>query len=101
MDELLAWVSGQRPGLGTFAAFQERAAQLASKDSDHAAWLQLLSGLANRFVSTYDRMPLGADVASAALAKLVELLERAAASAQGSADEQLRSLNEIARAELG
>jgi hypothetical protein len=101
MDELLAWLKEQKAGLGTFAAFQEKAAQLASRDQDHVAAFQLLSGLASRFTSAYDRMPLGTDVANTALATLVRLVEAAATSAHGSAHEQLRVLDEIARAELG
>ena len=101
MDELLAWLREQKAGLGTFAAFQDRAVQLASRNEDHVAAFQLLSGLASRFVSAYDRMPLGTDVANTALATLLRLVEAAATSAHGSADEQLRVLDEIARAELG
>ena len=102
MNELLAWLKEQKAGLGTFVAFQERAVQLASRNEDHdVAAFQLLSGLASRFVSAYDRMPLGTDVANTALATLLRLVEAAATSAHGSADEQLRVLDEIARAELG
>ena len=101
MNELLAWLKEQKAGLGTFVAFQERAVQLASRNEDHVAAFQLLSGLASRFVSAYDRMPLGTDVANTALATLLRLVQAAATSAHGSADEQLRVLDEIARAELG
>ena len=101
MDELLGWLRDQKAGLGTFAAFQERTMQLASRNEDHVAAFQLLSGLAGRFVSAYERMPLGTDVANAALTTLLRLVEAAARSAHGSSDEQLRVLDEIARADLG
>jgi hypothetical protein len=52
-------------------------------------------------VSAYERMPLGTDVANAALTTLLRLVEAAARSAHGSADEQLRVLDDIARADLG
>jgi hypothetical protein len=100
MDELVAWLNEQKAGLGTFAAFQEKTLRLASRNGEHVAALHLLSALAGRFTAAYDRMPLGTDVANAALAKLSYLTEAAAAAARGSADEQLRVLNEIARAEL-
>jgi hypothetical protein len=101
LDELLGWLRDRKAGLGTFAAFQERTMQLASRNEDHVAAFQLLSGLAGRFVSAYERMPLGTDVANAALTTLLRLVEAAARSAHGSADEQLRVLDDIARADLG
>jgi hypothetical protein len=51
-------------------------------------------------MSAYDGMPLGADVANAALVKLLDLAAAVAAAAHTSASEQLRVLNQVARAEL-
>jgi hypothetical protein len=101
MDELLDWLRQQNGGVGTYIGLQQRAVRLARERPEHAALFQLLSLLSGRFASSYDGMPLPVDVANDAFARLTELVQKAARVKNGSPEEQLRSLNEIAQVELG
>jgi hypothetical protein len=101
MHEILAWFKEQNGGTGTYIGLQQRAHHLASSDPEHAALFQLLAALAARFVSSYDGMPLSVDVANASFERVSALIEKAARSMQGTTEEKLKVLNEIARTELG
>lgn len=101
MDELLAWLEHQNGGLRTYIEFQQRAARLASEQSEYAAFFQLLSALSGRFASSYDGMPLPVDVANKTLLQLINLAKAAACTMTLPPEEQLRLLNKIAQTDLG
>lgn len=100
MEELLGWLREQNGGVATYIGLQQKAAQLASAQPEHAALFTLLSGLAGRFVGAYDGMPLSVDVARTAFDRTLGLVERAAMVMSGPADERLDLLNTVARTEF-
>jgi hypothetical protein len=100
MDQLLEWLREQNRGVGTYISLQQRAHHLVQSNPDHAALFQLLGALAGRFVSSYDGMPLSVDVARSAFERVSLLVEKAARTMDNAAEEKLKILNEIARAEL-
>lgn len=101
MDDLQDWLSTQHNGLKTYAAFRNKASQLAGEQKDSAALLHLLAALADRFISAYDESPLPVDVADRAFARLKELVRKGAESTGASDAEKVDLLNEVARSDLG
>jgi hypothetical protein len=100
MDELLHWLKQQNSGIRTFTGYQQRTQALSETDHANAAHYVLLSALAGQFVSSYNGVPLPADVAARAYSRLVSLTEEAQKSMAGSASEKLAFLNKLAAAEL-
>ncbi|KLK92189.1 hypothetical protein AA309_15880 [Microvirga vignae] len=100
MNELIAWLKEQNEGVSTYIGLQQRAHGLASSDPDQAALFRLLGSLAARFASSYDDMPLPANIARSTFERMITLVEEALRAMDGTAQEKLAVLNEIARAEL-
>lgn len=101
MDELQNWLSTQHNGLKTYAAFRNKALELAGEQKDNAALLHLLAALAERFISAYDESPLPVDVADRAFARLKELVRKGTDTTRASDADKVELLNEIARSDLG
>lgn len=100
MKTLLQGLRLENGGLRAFAEFQQKALTLCSSEPEHAALMRLLADLAARFVDAYNDEPLPADVAERAIARLTDLVEKAARAWSASPSEQLALLNSIGLAEL-
>ena len=100
MDELLRWLREQNSGIITFSVYQQRAVALGETDQANSAHYSLLSALAGHFISSYNGVPLSADVATRAYIRLVSHTEEAQKSMGGSASGKLAFLNRVAAAEL-
>jgi Ser/Thr protein kinase RdoA (MazF antagonist) len=100
MKELIAWLKEQNEGVCTYIGIQQRAYGLALSDPDQAALFRLLGALAARFASSYDDMPLPANIARPAFERVMTLVEEALRTMDGTAEEKLAVLNEIARTDL-
>jgi hypothetical protein len=106
MNELIGWLKDQNEGVCTYTGLQQRAHAMASSNPeassnpDEAALFRLLAALAARFASSYDDMPLPANIARPAFERVMTLAEEALTTVDGTAQEKLAVLNEIARADL-
>lgn len=100
MNELLNWLKPQHSGLRTYKDFLQKVLQLAASDREHLALYSMLATLVGRFIESYEESPLPVDVADEALKRLTVLVEKATNSLNGAPADQLKTLNEIAAAEL-
>jgi hypothetical protein len=100
MNELIAWLKEQNEGVCTYIGLQQRAHGLATSNPDQAALFRLLGALAARFASSYDDMPLLANIARPAFERVLTLAEEALRTMNGTAQEKLAVLNEIARTDI-
>lgn len=100
MEELANWLKSQHKGLRTYKTFQRRALELGTINKPQAALYYLLAMLVDRFVETYDEVPLTLDVTDEAHKRLATITDKAADYAKMSPEQQLALLNEIAVAEL-
>jgi hypothetical protein len=100
LDELLTWLKPQHNGLRTYKAFQQKVLQLATADRAHLAFYHILATLVGRFIESYEEHPLPVAVADEAFKRLIAVVEEAATSVKGSAEDQLKALNDIAATEL-
>lgn len=100
MKELLNWLLQQKGSLRTYVEFQDRALALRADEPEHAALLRLLADLASRFADAYDGQPLSAEIATRALDRLTELLQRAGRESAADLASQIALLNEIGASEL-
>lgn len=100
MNELIGWLKKQNEGVSTYIGLQQRAHGLALSNPDQAALLRLLGALAARIASSYEDMPLPANIAGSTFQRMVTLVEKALRATEGTAQEKLAVLNEIARTEL-
>jgi hypothetical protein len=100
MNELIGWLKEQNEGVGTYIGLQQRAHGLALSNPDQAALLRLLGVLAARVASSYEDMPLPANIADSTFQRMVTLIEKALRATDGTAQEKLAVLNELARTEL-
>ena len=100
MDEILSWLKKQKGGTGTYIEFQRRMLALRLVDAQNAALARLLADLAGRFADAYDGEPLPVSVASAALSRLTDYVDKAVGDKGGGPADRLALLNEIGLAEL-
>jgi hypothetical protein len=100
MNELIGWLKDQNEGVCTYTGLQQRAHAMALSNPDEAALFRLLGALAARFASSYDDMPLPANIARPAFERVMILAEEALRTVDGTAQEKLAVLNKIARADL-
>jgi hypothetical protein len=97
MNELIGWLKDQNEGVCTYTGLQRRTHSMALSNPDEAALFRLHGALAARFASSYDDMPLTANVARPAFERVMTLAEEALRTVDGTAHEKLAVLNEIAR----
>jgi hypothetical protein len=100
MNELIGWLKDQNEGVCTYTGLQQRAHAMALSNPDEAALFRLLGALAARFASSYEDMPLPASIAGSTFQRMGTLVEKALRSVDGTPQEKLAILNEIARADL-
>lgn len=100
MEELANWLKSQHKGLRTYKTFQRRALELGAINKPQAALYYLLAMLADRFVETYDEVPLTLEVTDEAHKRLAAITDKATGYGKMSPEQQLALLNEIAVAEL-
>ena len=98
MNDLIAWLSEQHHGLGTFRAFQQKLDNLTREQPQHAALCRLLSNLVGRYVEAFDEEPLPVTVADRAHRQLVELV--ASLDPGAGTDRRLSDLNRVAACKL-
>lgn len=100
MNELIGWLKEQNEGVCTYIGLQQRAHGLALSNPDEAALFRLLGVLAARVASSYEDMPLPANTARSTYERVTTLAEEALRAMDGTAQEKLAILNEIARTDL-
>jgi hypothetical protein len=98
MNDLIAWLSEQHHGLGTFRAFQQKLEYLISEQPQHTALCRLLSSLVGRYVEAFDEEPLPVPVADRAHRQLVDLM--ASLDPAAGTDRQVSDLNRVAACKL-
>ena len=96
MNELLDWLRRQNGSVRVFSQFSEMALALRTREPDQAALARLLANLAGSFSDAYFGEPLSIDVAQRALARLIELVDKAARASSAGPERQVALLNEIA-----
>jgi hypothetical protein len=100
MNELVAWLKEQNEEVCTDIGLQQHAYGLVRSNPEQAAVFRLLGTVAARFASSYEDMPLPASMAGSTFERVLALVEEALRTTNGTAQEKLAVLNEIARTEL-
>lgn len=100
MHDLYQWLEEQNGGIRTYAEFHQKVYQMAREDSDNAAILALLGGIAARFAARFEGEPFSVDDANAAIDEFKRTLKKAIAVIGGSISEKLEFANNLATFDL-
>ena len=100
MRDLYEWLEQQNGGIGTYAEFHQKAYRMAREDSENAAILALLGGVASRFAARFEGEPFSVDDATAAIDEFKNTLNAAIEVVGGSTNEKLEFANSLATFDL-